>query len=47
MLELVPESDPLVVEARVADHDIDRVAVGEQRYSDTLGGHVGLRIEQL
>ncbi|WFM70268.1 HlyD family type I secretion periplasmic adaptor subunit [Halomonas sp. CKK8] len=29
VLELVPESDPLVVEARVADHDIDRVAVGQ------------------
>lgn len=29
LLELVPESDPLVVEARVADHDIDRVAVGQ------------------
>lgn len=29
VLELVPDSDPLVVEARVADHDIDRVAVGQ------------------
>ncbi|MDI5922934.1 HlyD family type I secretion periplasmic adaptor subunit [Halomonas sp. LR5S13] len=29
LMELVPDTDPLVVEARVADHDIDRVAVGQ------------------